>query len=51
MSLNVSADQAVSGDTKVTKTVYKNANHGNRIKVAIDIAHKARNQEYFKKGK
>lgn len=51
MSLNVSADQAVSSDTTKKKWLKKNANHGNRIKVAIDIAHKARNQEYFLKGK
>lgn len=34
-------------DTEATKKKFKlNANHGNRIKVVIDIAYKARNQEF-----
>lgn len=27
--------------------MFENANHGNRIKVAIDIAHKARSKTIF----
>lgn len=41
--LNV--DQAIPKQQKLVEK--KNANHGNRIKAAIDITHKARNQEFF----
>lgn len=47
MSTDTEAVREEKQQQNETKIMKKNANHGNGIKVAIDIAYKARNQELF----